>query len=84
MKVLKAKIKKVSKYYANGLNIKNKPVWLRIVDFRAEGDKHYKVEAVKSIKSGMPEYFEVWLSKDEISIKQFEDGQITLKFPDYE
>lgn len=78
MKILKARITKRSCYFENGRNLKNKPVWLKITDFRAEGEKNYQIEAIKEIKNGFPVYFKVWVSKDEIVIKQFEDGQLSL------
>jgi hypothetical protein len=82
MKILKAKIKKISKYYKNGLNQKKKTVWLKILDFRAEGEKNYKIEAVKEIKNGMPVFFNLWLAKEEIIIKKFEDGQLRIIWPE--
>jgi len=82
MKVLKAKIKKSSKHYKSGLNNKQKPVWLRILDFKPEGDENYKVEAVKCIKQGMPQFTSIWISKNDITLKQFEDGQLQMQFPD--
>lgn len=78
MKILKAKIKKTSPYYDMGLNNKRKPIWLSITGFSAEGVHNYKIKAVKGIKNGFAEYQEIWVGYQDISIKQFDDGQLAF------
>lgn len=78
MKILKAKIKKTSPYYNKGLNQKGKPVWLSITGFNPIGDKNYRIKAIKSIKHGFAEYQEIWVPPADITMKQFEDGQLTM------
>lgn len=82
MKILKAKIKKSSKHYKSGLNHKEKPVWLEIVDFKPSGEENYKVRAIKAIKSGFPVFTDIWISNNDLSIKEFEDGQYKIQFPE--
>lgn len=78
MKVLKAKIKKTSVHYKKGLNQKGKSIWLSVTGFNAKGEHNYKVKAVKGIKNGFAEYIEIWVRPDEITLKQHEDGQLSL------
>lgn len=78
MKVLKAKIKKTSIHYKKGVNQKGKSIWLSITGFNPKGEHNYKIKAVKGIKNGFAEYVEIWVSPDDITIKQHEDGQLTL------
>ncbi len=79
MKILKAKIKKTSPYYNKGLNQKGKPVWLSITGFNAAGEKNYRIKAIKSIKHGFAEYQEIWVAPADITIKQFDDGQLSME-----
>lgn len=79
MKILKAKIKKNSVHYKKGLNQKGKSIWLSITGFNAKGKHNYKIKVVKGIKNGFAEYTEVWVSPDEITLKQHEDGQLSLE-----
>lgn len=78
MKILKAKIKKTSIHYKKGLNQKGKSLWLSITGFNPRGEHNYKIKAIKRIKNGFAEYQEIWMSPDEISLKQHEDGQLSL------
>lgn len=78
MKILKAKIKKSSKHYEKGLNHKKKPVWLKILDFKTDGNENYKVQGVEKIENGRPSFVELWLDAKDLSIKKFEDGQLRL------
>jgi hypothetical protein len=78
MKVLKAKIKKTSIHYKKGVNQKGKSIWLSITGFNPKGEHNYKIKAVKGIKNGFAEYVEIWVSPEDITIKQHEDGQLTL------
>ncbi len=80
MKVLKARLKKGSKYYTNGLNQKGKPIYLKIVSFQPQGEKNYQIEAVKEVKNGMPVFFLLWVQENEIKIKSIEDGQLSFEF----
>lgn len=78
MKVLKAKIKKTSIHYKKGINQKGKSIWLSIVGFNPRGEHNYKIKAVKGIKNGFAEYIDIWVSPNDITIKQHEDGQLSL------
>ena len=78
MKILKAKIKKSSEHYAKGLNQKNKAVWLRVLNFTPEGEKNYQIEAVKEFKNNEVKFCKIWLEQSEITLKQFDDGQLKL------
>lgn len=78
MKVLKAKIKKTSIHYKKGVNQKGKSIWLSITGFNPKGEHNYKIKAVKGIKNGFAEYVEIWVSPEDITIKQHEDGQLSL------
>lgn len=78
MKVLKAKIKKTSVHYKRGINQKGKSIWLSITGFNPKGEHNYKIKAVKGIKNGFAEYVEIWLSPNDLTIKQHEDGQLSL------
>lgn len=80
MKILKAKIKPTSKYYANGLNAKGKAVWLQITGFTAKGDANYRIKAVKEFKNGLPVFFERWISSSDVLIRKFDDNQIKIPF----
>jgi hypothetical protein len=79
MKVLKAKIKKTSRYYEMGLNQKGKSLWLSITGFNANGNNNFKLNAIKKIVKGFAQYQEIWISKDEILLKHIEDGQLTIE-----
>ena len=78
MKVLKAKIKKSSVHYRKGLNPKGKSIWLTIADFNPRGIHNYSIKTIKGIKNGFAEYQNVWMGVADISLKHFEDGQLTL------
>jgi hypothetical protein len=78
MKILKAKILKTSIHYHKGLNQKGKPIWLSITGFNPQGEHNYKIKAIKGIKNGFAEYIEIWVRPDEISLKQHENGQLSL------
>lgn len=80
MQVLKAKIKRESIYFPNGLNPKGKPVWLQITGFKAKGDENYKVKAIKEIKNGLPQWVELWMDASDLQIRKFEDRQLPLPF----
>ena len=79
MKVLKAKIRKTSPHYERGLNQKGKPVWLSITGFKPQGIKNFRINAIKSISGGFAQYEELWVGKDEITIKHIEDGQLSIE-----
>jgi len=79
MKILKAKIKKTSKYYEMGLNQKRKALWLNITGFSPNGNNNYKINAIKKIVHGFAQYQEIWINKDEITFKQIEDGQLSFE-----
>jgi len=79
MKVLKAKIKKTSPHYEKGLNQKGKSVWLSITGFKPQGTRNYRINAVKNINRGFAQYEEIWVRMDEISLKQIEDGQLSIE-----
>ena len=79
MKILRAKIKKTSPYYTMGLNQKGKSVWLSITGFNPMGERNYRINAIKDIKGGFAEYQEIWISKEDLTLKQIEDGQLSLE-----
>jgi hypothetical protein len=79
MKVLKAKIKKTSKYYKMGISQKGKALWLSIIGFSLNGKNNFKIKAIKNIVNGFAQYQELWVSKDEITLKQIEDGQLSIE-----
>jgi hypothetical protein len=78
MKILKAQIVKTSIHYHKGLNPKGKPIWLTITGFNPTGEHNYKIKAIKGIKNGFAEYIEIWMRPEEVKLKQFDDGQLTL------
>jgi hypothetical protein len=78
MKVLKAKIKKSSIHYKKGVNQKGKSIWLSITGFSPKGEHNYKIKAIKGIKNGFAEYIEIWVKPEDITLKQHEDGQLSL------
>ena len=78
MKVLKAKIKKTSKHYELGLNQKGKPLWLNVTGFNPNGNNNFKINAIKKIVKGFAQYQEIWVSQDDITLKQFEEGQLSF------
>jgi hypothetical protein len=78
MIILKAKIKKTSIHYKKGLNQKGKSLWLSITGFNAKGKHNYKIKVIKGIKNGFAEYVDIWVSPDDITLKQHEDGQLSL------
>lgn len=78
MKTLRAKIKKISQHYKMGLNKKGQSVWLTITGFKPQGELNFRLNAIKGIKNGFAEYREIWVSKDEISLKHIEDGQLSI------
>jgi hypothetical protein len=78
LKVLKAKIKKSSVHYKKGLNLKGKSLWLSILNFNAMGEYNYQIKAIRGVKNGFAEYENIWVSPDDIIIKQHEDGQLSL------
>lgn len=78
MKILRAQIVKTSVHYHKGLNSKGKPIWLTITGFNPTGIHNYRVKAIKGIRNGFAEYVEIWVRPDEIKLKQFEDGQLTI------
>jgi hypothetical protein len=79
MKVLKAKIKKTSRYYDMGLNQKGKSIWLSITGFNPNGNNNFRINAIKKIIKGFAQYQEIWISIDEITFKHIEDGQLSLE-----
>jgi hypothetical protein len=79
MKVLKAKIKKTSRYYEMGLNQKGKALWLSVTGFNSNGNNNFKINAIKKIVNGFAQYQEIWLSKDEITLGHIEDGQLSFE-----
>ncbi|MBN2485094.1 MAG: hypothetical protein JXB34_03875 [Bacteroidales bacterium] len=79
MKTLRAKIKKTSEHYKNGINLKGKTVWLEITGFNPRGENNFRVKAIKSIKNGFAEYKELWVSPNDITLKHIDDGQLKLE-----
>lgn len=78
MKVLKAKIKENSTHYKRGLNQKGKPVWLIITAFNPNGERNFRIKAVKKFVDGFALYQEIWMSKDEITLKHIDNDQLSL------
>lgn len=78
MKILKAKIKKTSVHFKKGLNQSGKSVWLTITGFSARGNHNYKIKTIREIKNGFAEYEEIWVSPDDVILKQIDEKQLSL------
>ena len=61
-----------------GLNSAGKPVWLEITGFNPVGARNYRLKAIEKISDGYAQYKEIWVGKDEINLKHFEEGQLKL------
>ena len=61
-----------------GTDQKGKPVWLSVTGFNPRGLMNFRVNAVQDIKDGFARYKEIWVSKDDIILRHFEEGQLSM------
>jgi hypothetical protein len=78
VKILKAKLKNTSIHYKKGLNRSGKSLWLKITGFSAKGNHNFKLKVIRDIVGGFAEYEEIWVNCDEVTLKQFDDDQLSL------